>query len=115
MGRDTGNFCWPPWVLATAQLLQELVMSFSSVFPGRVAVSPAEAGKAVFGWSAKTTANRLLAGTFPLPVVTLGGKRVCRLVDLELVFSGSAPTNAPVEQQVAKRGRGRPRKMAAGG
>lgn len=92
-------------------------MSFSSVFPGRVAVSPAEAAKAVFGWSPKTTANRLLAGTFPLPVVTLGGKRVCRLVDLELVFSGSAPSNAasPVEQQVVKRGRGRPRKTAAGG
>lgn len=92
-------------------------MSFSSVFPGRVAVSPAEAAKAVFGWSPKTTANRLLAGTFPLPVVTLGGKRVCRLVDLERVFSGSAPSNAatPGDQQVAKRGRGRPRKMAAGG
>lgn len=93
-------------------------MSFSSVFPGRVAVSPAEAAKAVFGWSPKTTANRLLAGTFPLPVVVLGGKRVCRLVDLELVFSGSAPSSdhpSPVKQQVARRGRGRPRKMAAGG
>lgn len=90
---------------------------FSSVFPGRVAVSPAEAGKAVFGWSAKTTANRLLAGTFPLPVVELGGKRVCRLVDLERVFSGSAQSSepSPVKQQVVKRGRGRPRKMAAGG
>lgn len=88
-------------------------MSFYSVFPGRVAVSPAEAGKAVFGWSPKTTANRLQEGNFPLPVVTLGGKRVCRLEDLERAFAGvSAEPAAAIKPPIAKRGRGRPRKMA---
>ncbi len=89
--------------------------SFSFLFPGRVAVSPAEAGKAVFGWSPKTTANRLLEGKFPLPVVTLGGKRVCRLDDLEMLLAGK-PASGPVSQTavapVVTRGRGRPRKMA---
>lgn len=92
-------------------------MSFSTVFPGRVAVSPAEAGKAVFGWSPKTTANRLLEGKFPLPVVTLAGKRVCRLADLEMVLAGdsAAPIPPVAATPEPTRGRGRPRKMAREG
>lgn len=89
-------------------------MSFSSVFPGRVAVSPAEAGKAVFGWSPKTTANRLQEGKFPFPVVTLGGKRVCRLGDLEMLLAGkpAGPVSPAAVAPVVTRGRGRPRKLA---
>jgi hypothetical protein len=88
-------------------------MSFSDVFPGRVAVSPAEAGRAVFGWSAKTTANRLLEGRFPLPVITLGGKRVCRLEDLAMVLAAEfvAPAPAFAVVPAPKRRRGRPSKL----
>lgn len=92
-------------------------MSFSSVFPGRVAVSPAEAAKAVFGWSPKTTANRLQEGNFPLPVVTLAGRRVCRLEDLEILLAGkpAGPVSPAAVAPAPKRGRGRPRKMARKG
>jgi len=92
-------------------------MSFSSVFPGRVAVSPAEAAKAVFGWSPKTTANRLQEGKFPLPVVTLAGRRVCRLEDLEMVLAGkfAGPVSPVAVTPAPKRSRGRPRKMAREG
>lgn len=88
-------------------------MSFSvfSVFPGRLAVSPVEAGGAAFGWAPKTTRNRLLAGTFPFPVVTIAGLRVVRLADVEMALAG-APPSEPAPQPVRlKRKPGRPRKM----
>lgn len=87
-------------------------MSFSSVFPGRVAISPVEAGRAAFGWSPKTTANRLLAGTFPLPIVGIGNRRVCRVSDLDSLFAFPA-ASAEAVAAPAKRGRGRPRKTAS--
>lgn len=86
-------------------------MSFSvfSVFPGRLAVSPVEAGAAAFGWAAKTSRNRLLAGTYPFPVVMLAGVRVVRLADVEMVLAGASPLAAvPPPPQ---RKPGRPRKM----
>lgn len=95
-------------------------MQLSSVFPGRVAVTPAELGAAVFGWSSKTVQNRLLRGAFPFPTVTLGGKRVCLLAAVEVALAGAAPLAPPApspafDAAAPKRGRGRPRKMMAGG
>jgi hypothetical protein len=88
--------------------------SVFDVFPGRVAVTPAEAGHAVFGWTAKTVRNRLLAASFPFPVVTLAGRRVVRLADLENALVGaSAPTKQDPPPQL-KRKPGRPRKMLGG-
>lgn len=87
-----------------------MAFTIIDVFPGRVAVTPAEAGAAVFGWAAKTTRNRLLACTFPFPVVSIGGRRMVRLADLELILGGAGHT--PEEQpRKEKRGRGRPRKL----
>lgn len=88
-------------------------MSFSifSVFPGRVAVSPVEAGAAAFGWAAKTTRNRLLAGTYPFRVVTLGGLRVVRLADVEMALAGASPSDPAPQPLQLKRGPGRPRKV----
>ncbi len=42
----------------------------------RVALTPAEAGAAVFGWTPQTVRNRLCSGTFPLPLCDVGGKKV---------------------------------------
>lgn len=91
--------------------------TFSSVFsayPGRVALTPAEAGAAVFGWCGKTVANRLHAGTFPLPLVTVGGKQVVPLSVLAELLGETppAPLVAPVQlvNGPSRRQRGRPRK-----
>lgn len=90
-------------------------MSFlHDVFPGRVAVSPAEAGAAVFGWAEKTAKNRVVLGTFPFPIVDLLGRRVVLLADLETALAG-APTAAKRADPVQlKRSRGRPRKVQGG-
>lgn len=85
--------------------------SVSTVFPGRVAVSPVELGAAAFGWAAKTTRNRLLAGTYPFPVVTVGGVRVVRLVDVETVLAGASTSEPAPQPPQLKRKPGRPRKM----
>lgn len=86
-------------------------MSLSDVFRGRVAISPVEAGGAVFGWAPKTTRNRLLAGTFPFPVITLGGVRVVRLADLEMALAGASPPGPVPQPPQLKRKPGRPRKV----
>lgn len=87
-------------------------MSFvSDVFPGRIAVSPVEAGGAAFGWAPKTTRNRLLAGTFPFPVITLAGVRVVRLADVERALAGAPPSNPAPQPPPLKRKPGRPRKV----
>lgn len=88
-----------------------MTFSISDVFPGRVAVTPVEAGAAVFGWAEKTTRNRLLNGSFPFPVISLGGRRVVRLADLELALAGAPRPEQNVQPPQLKRGRGRPRKL----
>lgn len=86
-------------------------LSVFSVFPGRLAVSPVEAGAAAFGWAAKTSRNRLLAGTYPFPVVTVGGVRVVRLADVETVLAGASTSEPSPQPPQLKRKPGRPRKV----
>lgn len=87
-------------------------MSFAETFSGRVLVSPAEAGAALFGWRAGTAHNRVFSGTFPLPLVEIGGKKMVRVSDIAAAI-GEAPAVSvePLTQPVAPRRRGRPRKM----
>lgn len=87
-----------------------------SLFPGRVSLTPAEAGAAAFGWTSKTVRNRLLAGTFPLPLVEVGSKKVVPLTALAAALGEDEPVPAAALPAAApaQRGRGRPRKIAAG-
>lgn len=86
-------------------------MSVTETFCGRVLVSPAEAGAALFGWRAGTAHNRVFSGTFPLPLVEIGGKKMVRVSDIAAAIGEVPPVPAePVAQPTARRGRGRPRK-----
>ncbi len=98
--------------------------SVFSIFPGRVALSPVEAGAAAFGWSSATTRYRLCRGTFPLPVTEIGGKKVVTLAALAVALGEQEPAPvvaAPAAPAVvtpaapARRGRGRPRKIGGEG
>ena len=63
----------------------------------------------LLGISPKTIRNQTSAGTFPIPVLKIGGRRLLRLADIHSFVSAPAavtPDPAPV-----KHGRGRPRKI----
>lgn len=87
-------------------------ISLREMFPGRIAVSPVEAGMSVFGWSAQTVRNRLTKNTFPFLVTEVAGKRVVLLSEVEAKLNLSAEQPAPIEKPapLARRRPGRPRK-----
>lgn len=64
---------------------------------------------ALLGISNKTIRNQICRGSFPLPVVKIGGRSLIRLADIHS-FVANPVVAAP---DPAKRGRGRPRKIVA--
>lgn len=84
-------------------------MTLSEIFGCRILVSPAEAGAVLFGWRPATAHNRVFVGTFPLPLIELGGKKMVRVSDIAAAI-GEAESQALGQLPIA-RGRGRPRKM----
>lgn len=92
-------------------------MTVFDLFRGRACVSPAEAGTAIFGWQPSTCYNRIFAGTFPLPLVEIGGKKMVRVSDIAVAL-GEPPTQTPaanVSVPETRRSRGRPRKVGIRG
>jgi len=90
----------------------ETNVNVSEVFSGRLLVTPVEAGAALFGWKPATAHNRVFAGSFPLPLVEIGGKKMVRVSDIAAAV-GEVPPSAPVAHPAqVKRGRGRPRNNA---
>lgn len=88
-------------------------MTLHETFGGRILVSPAEAGAALFGWRAGTAHNRVFAGTFPLPLVEIGGKKMVRIADIAAAIGEPLPaSSSPATTQEKRRGRGRPRKLS---
>ena len=71
----------------------------------KLLITPVEAGKSI-GLSAGSTYNKLSAGTFPIPIVTIGGRKMVRVRDLERTID-ELPEIAPKPK---KRGRGAPTK-----
>ena len=73
-----------------------------------------DAAAHLLGISPKTIRNRSSTGSFPLPIVKLGGRSLLRLADIHAFVCGgdAPPTSAPVNK---KRGRGRPRKELISG
>lgn len=88
------------------------MLFLSEIFPGRIAVSPAEAGMAVFGWSPQTCRNRLAKNIFPFSVTKVGGKRVVLLAEIEAKLGLSVGQHGATENPapLARRRPGRPRK-----
>lgn len=86
-------------------------MSIFEIFPGRACVTPAEAGAAVFGWRPATVYDHLLRGTFPLPLISVGKKRVVRVGDIAAALGEAQPAPAVVAPTSSRRRPGRPRKM----
>jgi len=80
-------------------------MNLAKLFPGRIAVTPQEAGLAVFGQSRQTTNNQLHQHRFKLPVTLLGQKRVVLVEDLQLLIDSA-------RQQKTKRKVGRQSKAS---
>ncbi|BCK87807.1 hypothetical protein MIZ01_1603 [Sideroxyarcus emersonii] len=58
-------------------------MTVSDIFKGRIAVTPTEAGYAIFGQARQTTNNQLCKGSFPLPVTVISGKRIVLVDDIQ--------------------------------
>lgn len=80
-------------------------LSVFDAFPGRVAISPVEAGFAACSWSAKTTRNRLTAGTFPFRITLLGGKKVVLLADLAQALGEAVVPQRQEQPERLRRGR----------
>lgn len=76
------------------------LQTLSSVFPGRVMLTPAEAGHAAFGWATQTARDALYKKTFPIPLVVVppSGKKMVRIDDLADFLDNQA-------KRPAKRGR----------
>lgn len=85
-------------------------MSIYQVFPGRVAITPPEAGAIVFGWKASTSYNHIYKGTFPFPLTEIGGKKVVTLAVIAEALGETKPVDVALDPQ-NRRKPGRPRKM----
>lgn len=80
----------------------------AAAFPAQGLIPAVRAG-AFIGFAESTTYNRLSAGTFPLPVVKLGGKLVMvRAVDLARFIESAAEAAQVPQIALPKRRRGRP-------
>jgi hypothetical protein len=86
-------------------------MSIYQVFPGRVAVTPPEAGAVVFGWKASTSYNHIYMGTFPFPVTEIGGRKVVTLAAIAEALGETQQVDVAIATS-NRRKPGRPRKMA---
>ena len=86
----------------------------SNIFTGRLAVTPSEAAAAVFGWTPATTRTKMCRGDFPLPLISIGGRKLVRVNELiEFVASRQVilqskprPAGRPTKaMQIAKQGK----------
>ncbi len=85
-------------------------MSIYQVFPGRVAVTPPEAGATVFGWEASTCYNHIYKKTFPFPITEIGGKKVVTLAAIAEALGETRQVDVALATQ-NRRKPGRPRKI----
>lgn len=51
------------------------------IFPKRAMVSAVEAGETI-ALARQTVRNKLCDGTFPIPTYLIGGKRLCKIVEI---------------------------------
>jgi hypothetical protein len=56
-------------------------------------LTPAEAGELAFGWKAQTCYNLIAKGSFPFPVVEIGGKKLVRYSDMLDFINELQPVN----------------------
>lgn len=73
-------------------------------FPGRLGLSPSEAGHAVFGWARKTTANKISQKSFPFVIHELGGSRIVLLTEIARVLDHQKRRGRPPKSLVIQRG-----------
>lgn len=97
---------WPEVSLTHARLKMN---TSSDDLSNRLALTPAEAGFLLFGWSSHTVTNRLYAGTFPLPIVKIGDKKVVTMSAIRAALE-TEQSPQPAQPAARKRGPGRPRK-----